>query len=413
MKHDYPIPQLEVLKEKRDMVLERIYDHHLRVWGGSRGNVFFISDTYPGVWTEHLYDSVAWANYMPAQYEVSKHHISLFLDKQKEDGQIPCFIWKDQIGWGQVQECVSVGQVCLEAIAQNKDDPAFLPKCYSAVSRWVDWFYKNRMSLGTGLVEMYCGYDTGHDNSARLTGYKNGAYSLTPVKYEGNRPDGCGGTRNAGIPTDDDNVLPVLTPDMNACFFGNHMALAEMADMLGKPEEAKAWREKGEVVRRKMFEYLWDRDDEFFYDVDRHGRMRKVRSCSITNVFAEGVMDAATADAVYRRYIKNENEFWTPYPIPAVSVSDPAWIQNLPGNSWGYYSQGLTALRTMRWMPKYGHEDDMEELMRRWVSAWSRSRTTLFGQELHPITGEPSVCSQWYSSCMLYYLHALRRLYGI
>jgi hypothetical protein len=55
----------------------------------------------------------------------------------------------------------------------------------------------------------------------------------------------------------------------------------------------------------------------------------------------------------------------------------------------------------------------MEEIMRRWVSAWSYSDSTQFGQELHPITGRPSECSQWYSSCMLYFLHAIRRLYDI
>jgi hypothetical protein len=94
-------------------------------------------------------------------------------------------------------------------------------------------------------------------------------------------------------------------------------------------------------------------------------------------------------------------------------VSDPTWVQNKPGNSWGYYSQGLTSLRTLRWMPDYGRTAEMEEIMRRWVSAWSYSDSTQFGQELHPITGRPSECSQWYSSCMLYFLHAIRRLYDI
>ncbi len=408
----YPVPSLDTLKAQKEMILKRIYDHHLRHWCGSEGNVFFISDTYPGCWAEHLYDGIAWANYMPAEHDVSKHHIDLFLDRQTEEGQIPCYVWANEIGYGQVQECVSIGSVCLEAIAQNPDDPAFLRKCYDAVSKWVNWFYEKRMTLGCGLVEMFCGYDTGHDDSARLGGYTNGAYHLDGIKYRGNRKID-GKTVNAGILVDDCAVLPILAPDMNACFFGNHMALAEMADLLGLATEAEVWRYKANIVREKMTEYLWDEDDRFFYDVDRNGNKRKIRSISITNVLSEGVLDKATAEAVYKRYIKNENEFWTPFPLPAVSSSDPGWIQNKPGNSWGFYSQGLTALRTMRWMPKMGHTDDMEELMRRWVSAWSRSQTTLFGQELHPITGEPSVCSQWYSSCMLYFLHAIRRLYGV
>ena len=52
----YPIPAKETLREQKKRILDRIYDHHLRLWGGSEGNVFFISDTYPGLWLEHTFD---------------------------------------------------------------------------------------------------------------------------------------------------------------------------------------------------------------------------------------------------------------------------------------------------------------------------------------------------------------------
>ena len=175
--------------------------------------------------------------------------------------------------------------------------------------------------------------------------------------------------------------------------------------------------QKAQGIKDRIFQYCYNTEDAFFYDVDKHGKQRKYLSCAIFHLFLEGVLDRkqdrAVIDAIYKRHIKNPEEFWTAYPFPAVSSGDPRWVQNLPGNSWGFYSQGLTALRTLRWMPALGRTDDMEEIMRRWVSAWSRSTTTLFGQELHPLTGEPSKCSQWYSSCMLYFLHAIRRLYDI
>ena len=126
--------------------------------------------------------------------------------------------------------------------------------------------------------------------------------------------------------------------------------------------------------------------------MDKCGRKRKIRSISITNVLTERVVDEALGGEIFERWLHNPKEFWTPYPFPAVSAGDPTWRQNLPGNSWGYYSQGLTALRSLRWMEAYG---------------------TPFGQELHPLTGEPSQSSPWYSSCMLVYLYALRRLYGL
>ena len=311
MNTEYPIPPRAVLKEQKERILARIYDHHLRKWAGSAGNVFFISDAYPGVWLEHLYDGVSWADYMPTEHVVSKNHIEIFLDRQTEEGQLPCYIWENETGYGWTQECVSVGSVCLEAIQQNPEDEAFLPKCYRSVSAWVNWLSKTHMTRGTGLIEMFCGFDTGHDNSARLDG----------LKYKGENQKN-GKRVPGGIAPDDCDVLPMLAPDMNACFFGNLMSLSKMAELLGKPEEAAEWKDRALDVRKKMFEYLWDAEDQYFYDVDKHGEKRKIRSIFLTNVISEGVMEPALVEETAKRYLFNENEFWTPYPMPAVIGSE-------------------------------------------------------------------------------------------
>lgn len=387
----------QTLMDMKEKILSRIYEHHLRSFGNSQGNVFYISDTYPGVWLEHAYDGISWANYMPNDHDISANTVRLYFSNQKPSGQLPCYIWSNKIGYSQTQECVSIGSVSLEAIDQNPNDKTLLSEAYKAVSNWVNWFYNARMPHKTGLIEMFCGYDTGHDNSSRLF----------ELKYTGNFSDNA-----EDIPNDDPN-LPMIAPDMNACFYGNHMALAEMADRLGLKEESEKWRTLAKNVRDKLFEYCYDEADQYFYDTDLNGVKRKIRSISITNVLSEGVCDNDLANEIFERYIHAPNEFWTPYPFPAVSVSDPHWVQNLPGNSWNFYSQGLTALRSMRWLPRIGRTAEMEEVMEKWLTAWANSMTTRFGQELHPLTGEPSKCSQYYSSCMLYLLHSMRRLYGI
>ena len=116
------------------------------------------------------------------------------------------------------------------------------------------------------------------------------------------------------------------------------------------------------------------------------------------------------AEVIYRRYLINPKEFGTPYPFPGISISDPAWQHKLEGNDWGYYAQGNVILRTVRWMEHYGKTEDMLKIMEKWISAWCRPGILRFGQELHPITGEPSACSEWYSTTMLYLLYAMRRL---
>ena len=121
----------------------------------------------------------------------------------------------------------------------------------------------------------------------------------------------------------------------------------------------------------------------------------------IANLFQEHVLDQEAADRIYEKHMKNPEEFWTPYPFPSMAISDPASVQDRDGNSWGFYSQGLTSLRALRWMDYYGKGEDLEYLMKRWVSALVRSEDIQFSQELHPVTGKLSKSSQWYSSCFL------------
>ena len=202
----------------------------------------------------------------------------------------------------------------------------------------------------------------------------------------------------------------MLAPDMNAVFYGDRMALADMAERLGLPEEARRWRERAALVRQRMLELLYDPEEEFLFDRDRQGNLRRFRSISITNVFSEHVLTQMEFDRIYERHMKNPREFWSPYPFPSLALDDPGCRQDRDGNSWGFYSQGLTALRCMRWMDFYGRGSDYDQLLRQWIGAIAAEDDIQFAQELHPVTGKPSNSSEWYSSAMLLYMYALERL---
>ena len=165
-----------------------------------------------------------------------------------------------------------------------------------------------------------------------------------------------------------------------------------------------------------MFKYLWNEEDAFFYDVDVNGNQRKYRSCTIFHLFLERVLDpVADADKIrriYSEHIKNPDEFWTPYPFPSMAVNDPSCEGHPNYNCWGYYTQGLTVLRCTRWMDAYGWKEDMDHICEKWLDAWTTHFDTIhLAQELDPVSGIPTKSSQWYSSCMLGYLWAARRLH--
>lgn len=393
--------QQKIISQQYNTAMERILKKHIGFFKGHDTELFLISDEYPGVWLEHTYDAIFFAKLEPAYTHIAKNVLQLFLDNQKENGQLPCFIIDrnkctdmPEYGYSQIQECVSFFRLCFE-FYEISNDIEFLNNAYEKGKKWIEWCESCRMVNQNGLIETFCGFDDGHDNSPRKNGMK---YKCTAKNDD------------AAQYPDDDNVLPIISPDVNAVYYGDLLALSEIAKILNKLSESEYYLKKAEVVKKLIIKICYDEKDNFFYDVDRYGKMRKYLSISITNIFTEHVLDSKFMDKIYCKHLKNPKEFFTPYPFPSIAISDPQFQKNLDGNSWGYYSQALTILRCTRWMDYYGKQKDFDEILKKWIAAWTFGNKIMFGQELDPITGETSQCSEWYSSCMLVYIYAVRRL---
>ena len=386
------MPDAALTAQNAKRILDRLYEHHLRRFMGSTDNCVYISDEYPGLWLEHTFDSVVWAR-LSGEIGVAKAQVGLFLAAAKPDGQLPFSFYRGGPQYSHLQECVSIGSLCLDVYRMD-GDLDFLQTAYRAVAGWIAWQRQNRMTRGRGLIETFCGYDTGHDNSGRLYGMKY--HGWVDEKNAAAYPEGC-------------DVAPMLSPDVNAVYFGNLKALAAMAEALGRPDEQAEWERQAAEVRQRIFDTCYNPDDGFFYDVDRHDRQRPCRSIAVTALFVERVLDNRQGNDLFDRYFRNPEEFGTPIPYPAVSAADSSFHKNCPGNTWGYFCQGLTMLRTLRWMDAYGLSAELERNMRIWVNCQNAAALP-FGQELDPFTGEASVCSPWYSSCMLFYLASAVRL---
>lgn len=392
-----------------DMIMERIQKVHISCFKDMDEPLFLISEQYPGLWMEHVYDSVLLANLEPEYLKVAKNAIYLFIDRQAANGQLPYRVSDgnrckngNANTFSQVQECVSFLTLALEVYKMNHD-PAFLSKVYEAGKKWDNWFRTYRMTSGRGLIEMFVGYDTGHDNSGRLNGMAcKGNYQIN------------GETQNAAVlPAND--ITPILAVDMNCNFYGNQKALAEMAKILNRHDEAASWEESAKDVKKKLFEYCYDEKDAFFYDVDNANNKRKYRSSTIFHLFLEKVLDRDADQElikrIYNEHIKNPDEFWTPFPFPSMAVNDASVEGHKDFNCWGYYTQGLIVLRCIRWMDYYHWNEDFDYICEKWLETWTEHFDDIkLAQEIDPITGVPTKSSEWYSSCMLAYIYAARRL---
>ncbi len=358
--------------------------------------VLLVGDCYPGIWLEHNQDNVFLAEYAP---EAAWAAQAIFMDYQREDGMIPFMMPAKVDGhfngpalFWQVQSIYPFARCALEVARRANRPESDLLRIYEAASRYDAWLGKYRNRAGTGLVEMYCEYDTGHDNDPRVT--------------DGGIPGTCPGgdaVNMPGLP-----FMPVLSVDLSAMCYGARIALAELAEMLGKTVEAGQWRSRAAELKAKIKELLYDPEDDFYYDRDRRG-LRKYRTEHITRLFLNQVPDQAEFDRIYRRYFENPSEFLTPFPFPSMSVSDPHFDRTCPKNSWGSNTQALTSLRALLWLNHYKRDDERTSLLFRWLRAFL-SYDTAYPQELNPFDGSPVGSGRNYSPTLILYLEGVKLL---
>ena len=347
------------------------YDRALQVLAGnvqpmddSGRPVLIEGSVYQGIWMEcGPHEALVYRKFRP---DVARNGHLIFFDLQKPDGQIPANRRRTLSGFGQIQMVVPIAATAWE-LARATGDSELLERAYGACGKWDAWLRRYRDTRKTGLVEGFCTYDTGMDNSPRWKGL----------------PDACpdrDATRHADLP-----VLPFLSPDLSATMVGARRAMAEMAKALGKTEEADRWAAECEALRKTLIETLWVAEDGAFYDLDAENHFVRVRSDIISRVASEHVPDQTMFELMWAKQLGNPNAFWAPYPLPSAALDDPTFMRPIPKNSWGGASQALTALRAGRWMDHYGRSAEFARMQDAWCSAILRDPS--FRQQIDPLTG--------------------------
>ncbi len=319
---------------------------------------------YAGIWQEC--GPLEALVYRKFQADVARNSHMIFFDLQRTDGQLPANNKRSDTGFGQIQMVVPIAATAWE-LARATRDEQLLETAYRACSRWDAWLLRHRNTRGTGLIEGFCTYDTGMDHSPRWAGI----------------PPQCPGKDAKNCPHI--STLPRLCPDLSATVYGARIALSGMAKALGKSSDAARWMESAEHIRRLILSKLYVPEDAAFYDLDAHNRFVKVRSCVLTRMCGEHVLDQKLFDDLWNRQIHNPKAFWAPFPLPSIALDDPLFVRPIPRNSWGGASQALTALRAERWFHYYGRAAEFSTMMDKWCTAIQRDMS--FRQQIDPMTG--------------------------
>ena len=349
--------------------------------------------TYNGIWLEHNQDNLFITDLFP---EAAWGSMEVFMHYQREDGLMPAAVKgrnMEMTGFGQLQTVYPFARCAMEIARKVKRPEQDFLRIYESAKKYDAWIEHYRVHNDSGLVEMFCEFDTGHDQSPRAT--------------EGICPGHCPGNEAKNMP--DLPEMPVIAADLSATRFGALTALAELAGMLDKAAESAEWRSKAEKLREGIFKYLYCAEDEYFYDCGMFG-FRKYRSEHITRLFLNRVVDQTLFDRIYHRYFESDQEFFTAFPFPSMSVSDPNFCKDHPFNCWGANTQMLTLLRLLLFMDHYHRSEDLEIVLERFLHAMLLHPENHFSQEINPFSGAPIGVSAGYLPAMILFRDACRRL---
>lgn len=371
------LPELPFTKSEKQYLLHRVQEIPFLIKNAVIRNPElkypFLSagSIYPGIWLEHNQDNLFITDIDP---EAAWGSIEIFMFFQRPDGLLPAWVSNHNLqpGYGQIQTVYPFARCALELFRQLKRPEHDLPRIYGAAAKYDRWLEQYRNHTGNGLVDMFCEWDTGHDNSPRGS--------------EGGIPLYCPNYEAKNMPKL--NCMPITAADLSATRYGGLAALAEMAEILDKKSEAEHWHCKAEQLHNAVMTHLYCAEDDFFYDLTPHG-WRKYRTEHITRFFLNKVVSQSMFDRIWQRYFTTPEEFLTEYPVPSVSVSDPAFNRKFPFNCWGGNTQMLTLLRFLLFMDFYQHRKELDLVLTRFLQAYIKYPGNQYTQELNPFTGEP------------------------
>jgi hypothetical protein len=314
-----------------------------------------------------------------------------FADGQREDGLMPYKVAAQGPVFRQIQLVTPLARSVWNHYLLNGKDREFLHTMYHALQRFDEWLRTYRDTRGTGCVEAFCTFDTGHDLSPRFWHVPDTPHEGDPTRYDPDSP-----------------ILPFAAPDLTANVYCTRKYLGMMARELG--QSGDEWDAGADEILHRLFEVCFDEKDGFFYDSDRHDRFVRVQSDVLLRVLACEVGDLAFFDAALRRYLLNMRKFYAKYPFTSIAMDDPRFDPSSSYNTWAGAVNFLSLIRTPHAFEHHGRHVELTGVMQPILSAMSRM--TRFGQCLSPWTGEEGY-TEMYSPAILCLLDYVERMCGI
>lgn len=314
-----------------------------------------------------------------------------FADHQRPDGLIPYKVTADGPGFSQIQLVTPLARSVFNHHLLHPQESGWLRSMYDAMARYDDWIATHRDTRGTGGVEAFCTFDTGHDMSPRFWFAPDRCLDGDATRFDPESPN-----------------LPYVAPDLTANIACQRTYLARIAAELG--EDPQPWLERADASRRALYEHCFDPGAAFFHDLDVHGRHVQVDSDVLLRVLACEQADESLFTEALRRHVMHTGRFLSHHGFTSVAMDDPRFDDDHTRNSWAGPVNMLTQIRAPHAFEHHGHLTELALVARPLLGALLQADR--FPQCIDGWSGEVGFTSV-YAPSILWFLDAVERWSGI
>ena len=236
-------------------------------------------------------------------------------------------------------------------------DRQFLEEAYASGAKYTDWLYRNRDTDRDGTFEW-----GPYGIIENVRDWYNVVFQVSKERY-------------LGVDKEDiSDELECL--DLSLMVMNELNCLAEMASELGKKREERKWRQKAEVLARKINERMWDEESGFYYHVDKvnHSFMfmdRDLRRQEIIGFLPlwAGVAPVERAQRLITT-LTDTAKFWRRFSVPTLAADDEWYSADVDYCcKWNGPVWLLWDYMVFEGLMRYGYHDLAMELGRKMIDA--------------------------------------------
>jgi hypothetical protein len=345
---------------------------------------------YPGAWVEST-GSISvevLSRFAPA---VSRATHLRFAQHLRDDGLLPYKVTDAGPAFSQIQMVTPLARTVWNHFRlTGGTDLDYLGAMYRAMSANDAWLARFRDTRGTGGVEAFCTFDTGHDASPRFWGVPDRSYRGEASLVDPSHP-----------------ALPLIAPDLTANVAAQRRYLARIADALG--DDPSPWRAKADASTAALIAECLA-DDGRYYDRDALGELRRVVSDVLLRVYEAEHGDDREFAAALERDLLDTRRFLSAAGLTSLAMDDPRFDGDAGRNSWGGPVNLLSMIRAPHPFEHHGRVAEHAGVQASTLTALAVADR--FPQCLDPFSGAAGY-TEAYSPALLFFLDALERSAGV